>query len=147
MAQVVKLLKVFPYADYAVVEWETNGHFKYVACWLMKIVVGDRTKKPLAYEEGLNVKCYWEQGHYFADKDEAMRFALAKERETIEDEIAEREEDLKRLRYLEEQYAEEIIESGETFDTLDDLLSNMPCDNSGYCSGTSCSRYFECQGK
>lgn len=27
-----------------------------------------------------------------------------------------------------------------------DFLSNAPCDNSGYCAGTNCPRYFECQG-
>lgn len=38
-------------------------------------------------------------------------------------------------------YQEEEIEE---FDTLDDYMSNMPCDNSGYCD-PNCRRYFECQ--
>ena len=27
-----------------------------------------------------------------------------------------------------------------------DAQLNMPCDNTGYCSGTSCSRFLECNG-
>lgn len=31
-------------------------------------------------------------------------------------------------------------------DDEDDYADIMPCDLSGYCVGTSCSRYFQCQG-
>ncbi len=27
----------------------------------------------------------------------------------------------------------------------DDYSSNMPCDNTGFCAGTSCSQYFKCR--
>lgn len=28
----------------------------------------------------------------------------------------------------------------------DEYASNMPCDNSGYCAGTSCPNFWNCQG-
>lgn len=32
-------------------------------------------------------------------------------------------------------------------DIAADYASNMPCDFSGYCAGTSCPNFFKCQGK
>ena len=31
--------------------------------------------------------------------------------------------------------------------TDEDYSSNMPCDNSGFCAGSSCPNFFKCQGK
>lgn len=28
----------------------------------------------------------------------------------------------------------------------DDFPGNMPCDNTGFCAGTSCPQFFKCQG-
>lgn len=33
------------------------------------------------------------------------------------------------------------------FEDVDDIGEMYPCDLSGTCSGTSCSRYFKCKGK
>jgi len=31
--------------------------------------------------------------------------------------------------------------------TDEDYSSNTPCDNSGFCAGSSCPNFFKCQGK
>lgn len=34
----------------------------------------------------------------------------------------------------------------EMWEYEDDYSSNMPCDNTGFCAGSSCSQYYQCQG-
>lgn len=43
------------------------------------------------------------------------------------------------------------LDPGETEDEIDwygmdDYSSNMPCDNTGFCAGSSCSRFYKCMG-
>ena len=40
--------------------------------------------------------------------------------------------------------AEEMADEME--EMMRDYESNMPCDNSGFCAGTSCPIYFKCKG-
>ena len=37
-------------------------------------------------------------------------------------------------------------ECEEFINEFDDYESNMPCDFSGYCSGTNCPNFYKCQG-
>lgn len=32
------------------------------------------------------------------------------------------------------------------YDYEEEYSQNMPCDNTGYCAGTSCPQYFKCKG-
>lgn len=40
---------------------------------------------------------------------------------------------------------EDYEEEDEEWDEEDDYASNMPCDNTGFCAGSSCSRFYQCQ--
>lgn len=46
---------------------------------------------------------------------------------------------------INETWSERAQEEFEEYSIEEDYVSNMPCDFSGYCAGTSCPRYFECQ--
>lgn len=115
MAQEVTILKVFEMANYAVVAWERSKSVEYVACWLPKIrnANGDWVP-PTKLNEGVtDVKCYWEQGHYFTDKKQALLYAADKELEAIQykiDSLERYAESVERSRHEDEKYNEEIIE-------------------------------------
>ena len=85
MAQMVKVTRVFPYSNYAVVEWESNGHFKWVACWSPWIVekncLGNRIeRRPERGEDtGEKREMYWGQGHYFENLEDALLYAIDEE--------------------------------------------------------------------
>jgi hypothetical protein len=54
--------------------------------------------------------------------------------------------DVKWTPNLEEAYQEALAELIEQYEDEDDYESNMPCDFSGYCSGTNCPNFYKCQG-
>ena len=85
MAQVCEIVKVCPYADYAVMYWEDNGHFPYVACWLPKIKEDGIERKPTLGDAGKTVECYWGQGHYFQHIEDALEYALDRETEAFKE--------------------------------------------------------------
>lgn len=92
MAQEVKVTKVLPYSNYAVVEWPENRHFKWVACWSPWIVEKDyndnRTeRRPNLDDYGKTVQMYWGQGHYFQNIEDALLYALDRETEAFESHI------------------------------------------------------------
>ena len=86
MAQGVTIIKVFEMANYAVVAWEHPKSIDYVACWLPKVrnATGDWVAPTTINEGATDVKCYWEQGHYFTDKNAALTYAVEKEIEAVE---------------------------------------------------------------
>ena len=89
MAQEVKITKVLPYSNYAVVEWEENGDFKWVACWSPWIVERDYNgnlteRRPSLDDYGKTVQMYWGQGHYFRYIEDALLYAIDRETEAFE---------------------------------------------------------------
>lgn len=55
------------------------------------------------------------------------------------------EEYIRECEALDEKYYPDGLDDCEEYSIEEDYASNMPCDFSGYCAGTSCPRYFECQ--
>lgn len=97
MAQEVRLVKVFPYSNYAVVEWRRNGDFQYVACWSPWIVDDNETpteRRPEAKDNNTEVSMYWGQGHYFEKLETAMCYAIDEEREAFDSHIRWLEDNL-----------------------------------------------------
>lgn len=84
MAQTVKVIRTFQYSNYAVVEWESNGHFKWVACWSPWVVEEDYNgnhteRRPVPDDVGTEVEMYWGQGHYFQNIEDALLHAIDEE--------------------------------------------------------------------
>lgn len=103
MAQEVKIIKVFQFAEYAVVEWEANGHYKYVACWCPYIInpetdLFNEWRKPTFTDEGDTVNAYWGQGHYFSDEKEALEYAMERENEAVDAKIENLRDYLERIK-------------------------------------------------
>ena len=99
MAQTVRFIKVYEFADYAVVEWDSNGHYKYVACWCPRVYSGfdDTWIKPTTASEGVERQAYWGQGHYFQNEEDALAYAKEEEREAVEYRIEDLKDYLSRL--------------------------------------------------
>lgn len=121
MAQTVTIIRDFPLANSTVVEWERGKTKEWIVA--RGIHIEERPMKGRLMTGEL-VTCYWDSGTYCTTKEGAMRIAIEREKEALE--------------YLAEIY-EEPEENWE-----DDVGGNMPCDNTGYCSGTSCPQYFKC---
>ena len=85
MAQVCEIVKVCPYADYAVMFWEERKYSPYVACWCPRIVEEDGERKPTLGDTGKTVKCYWGQGHYFQNIEDALEYAVDRETEAFKE--------------------------------------------------------------
>ncbi len=100
MAQEVKVTKVLPYSNYAVVELPENGHFKWVACWSPWIVEDNYggevviERRPNLDDYGTTVQMYWGQGHYFQNIEDALLYALDRETEAFESHIKWLEDNL-----------------------------------------------------
>ena len=131
MSQVVTIIRDFGLSQNTVVEWEKGRSVEYVVARNIHII-----NRPLIgrLHTGERVECTWGSGTYFNDKDEAMRCALDRERDALET--------------LEQIYALPL-EPGEPTEPCEedidmDYLSNAPCDNAGFCVGTSCSKYWDC---
>ena len=125
MSQVVTIMRDFGLSQNTVVEWEKGRGVEYVVARNIHIIDRPLTGR---LHIGERVECTWGSGTYFNDKDEAMRCAIDRERSALET--------------LEEIYALPIEPCKEDIDT--DYLSNAPCDNLGFCVGTSCSKYWDC---
>ena len=97
MAQVVKVLKVLYNSDYSLVEWNDNGHLKYVACWGMMVKENGTEHPAMHWNEGTEALVYWGQGHYFQNLDDAAFYAYNMEKEAIEGKIVGLEQELKDL--------------------------------------------------
>lgn len=84
MAQKVDVVKVCPYADYAVVIWEENGFQPYVACWCPRVKLGETEERKLTRDDtGEILEVYWGQGHYFQHLEDALLYAIDREEEAF----------------------------------------------------------------
>ena len=84
MAQMVDVVKVCPYADYAVVNWKENGDFQWVACWCPRVKLGETEERKLTRNDtGEILEMYWGQGHYFQHLEDALNYALDREEEAF----------------------------------------------------------------
>jgi hypothetical protein len=83
MAQTVKVLKVFPLSDYAVVRWERNGDYQWIACWSPRIKGVKGERRPDNSDENTDRLMYWGQGHYFQCPEDAFIHACHEEEEAV----------------------------------------------------------------
>ena len=89
-------------------------------------------------ERGMNMACY---GCKYLIEDESVNACDCKKCDELTEQQFEKyfiNDDDGCPLYVEEFYDDE--------DAYFDMLSNMPCDNSGICGGMSCPNYFKCQG-
>lgn len=74
--QKVRILKIFPYSQYAVVDWNNQ----YVACKWMRIIEKEGDREPTLADLEEEQLVYWGQGHYFDnDLGKAIRYAIDRE--------------------------------------------------------------------
>ena len=83
MSQMVRVVKVCPYADYAVVEWVGKKYEPWVACWAPRKCTSAGTRNLEFNDIGKEVTCYWSQGHYFKNFEDALEYALDRETEAF----------------------------------------------------------------
>lgn len=84
MAQMVEVVKVCPYADYAVVNWIGKGFQPYVACWQPRVWVDTTVVRRLSLaDSGETLSVFWGQGHYFERLEDALEYALDREEEAF----------------------------------------------------------------
>lgn len=84
MAQTVEVIKVCPYADYAVVNWIGKEYEPYVACWCPRVKLGETESRKLTLgDSGETLNMYWGQGHYFTNLEDALAYALDREEEAF----------------------------------------------------------------
>lgn len=77
--QTVTIIGIYPASNRIAVHWESNHFTPYVVASYPQVLTENGNYEPLRAIVGDTVTICWSWGHYFTNKEDAVRFAAQEE--------------------------------------------------------------------